>query len=107
MDASEGDLNLYAWNLLTCEAEDLRDPKAALDYAKKAVELSEEKQPAILDTLARALFLNGKLPEAIQVQEKALSLLPAEPSTPYEIRLSEQLEAQMEELRKAQKKPPR
>jgi tetratricopeptide (TPR) repeat protein len=70
------DLNEYAWELLTCEPADLRDPVAALPVAQKAVRKSGGKKPAILDTLALAYSLNGHVAKAIETEEKALSLLP-------------------------------
>ncbi|MCY3022216.1 MAG: tetratricopeptide repeat protein [Planctomycetota bacterium] len=68
--------NGYAWTLLTCADEKLRDPKAALPVARKAVELSKHEEAHILDTLALALFQNGVVAEAVQVQEQALARLP-------------------------------
>ena len=68
--------NHYAWTLLTCEIEDLRDPKAALPLAKRAVELTHGQDFASLDTLALALFLTGDVARAIATSEKALGLLP-------------------------------
>lgn len=70
--------NGYAWELLTCKDEALRDPRGALDPARKAAELSAHKNPAILDTYALALFRSGSLKEAVDTQKKAIDLLPAE-----------------------------
>jgi len=56
--------------------EDLRDPKAALPLAKRAVELTHEQDFASLDTLALALFLTGDVARAVATSEKALGLLP-------------------------------
>ena len=69
-------LNEYAWELLTCEPADLRDPVAALPVAKKAVEKSGGKDAGILGTLALAYFLTGDAAKAIETEEKAISLLP-------------------------------
>jgi thiol-disulfide isomerase/thioredoxin len=46
----------------------------ALKAAKRAVELTEEKDAAILDTLARVHFEQGNLDEAITWQKKAVAL---------------------------------
>ncbi|GMV80773.1 MAG: hypothetical protein AMXMBFR7_19570 [Planctomycetota bacterium] len=70
--------NGYAWELLTCKDETLRDPRGALDPARKAADLSAHKNPAILDTYALALFRSGSLKEAVDTQKKAIDLLPAE-----------------------------
>jgi serine/threonine protein kinase len=71
-------LNSYAWNLLTCEPEDLRDAAKALDCARRAAQRSSEHDATILDTLALAYFENGDAVRAAQTQERALSLLGSE-----------------------------
>ena len=70
-------LNAYAWELLTCADEKLIDARAALPFAEKAVELSKNKDPAILDTLALAYFKNKRIGTAISTEQKAIELLPA------------------------------
>lgn len=68
-------LNELAWNMLTeDEFEDARDIKLAESAAKKALELTKEKDPAIMDTYARALADGGDLKGAIQWQKKAVEL---------------------------------
>ena len=67
-------LNSVSWQILTKVEEDKRDNELALQLAKKAVELTESKNPAILDTYALALFRSGKIDQAIQVQTKAVEL---------------------------------
>lgn len=76
--ASAGELNDYAWSLLTIEPESLRNPAAALVRAQQAVALSEGKDAVILDTLAHAYFLTGDQSRAVATEEKALALLPAD-----------------------------
>ena len=84
-DASALKINQYAWVLLTCKPEDLRDPETALPIAKRAVEKSDENNQAshagILDTLALAYFMTGDTAKAIETQVKALALLPNEDSS--------------------------
>ncbi len=63
--------NKLAWQLLVGPKQ-LRDPKAALPLARKAVELSP-KQPLYLNTLGVALYYNGAFKEAISVLEKSLA----------------------------------
>ena len=46
----------------------------ALEHARKAAQFSNEKNAEILDTLARALFVNGKIKEAEETEKKALGL---------------------------------
>ncbi len=72
---NEQALNQIAWGIAT----ELKDPsKEALEVAAKAagkaVEKSESKNAAALDTLARVQFLQGKKDEAVATQEKALSV---------------------------------
>ena len=75
--ASARDKNICAWNLLTCDPPDLRDPETALRLAGEASAMSNHTNPGILDTLALAQHLTGETAAAIETEEKALSLLPA------------------------------
>jgi eukaryotic-like serine/threonine-protein kinase len=76
-DATPDDLAQYSMNFLTCEPKDLRDPAAALRYAKKSVDESGGTDSENLDILAQAYFQNGDRRQAIASEEKALALLPA------------------------------
>lgn len=67
-------LNAFAWTLLTMEGIPKRDLELGLRVAKAANDASEGKDPAILDTYARALFDNGKIKEALEYQKKAVEL---------------------------------
>jgi tetratricopeptide (TPR) repeat protein len=80
-------LNGCAWELLTSPEEKLRDAKAALPFAQKADEITKHENWAILDTLALALFRNGRKTEAIETERKAIALLPAnkQPDTRREL----------------------
>jgi thiol-disulfide isomerase/thioredoxin len=69
-----GMLNEFAWTLLTDPKIKKRDLVLATKLAKTAYDGSEGKDPAIIDTYARALFDSGKVDEAIQYQKKALAL---------------------------------
>jgi predicted Zn-dependent protease len=66
--------NQLAWTLLT--SKDLKDPD--LDVVEKiavrANDAAKGKDPAILDTLARAYFVHGKKEKAVETQELALKL---------------------------------
>jgi len=75
--------------LLTNKDEKQRDAKRALLLAEKAAEIAKHASPAIMDTLALAQFENGKVAEAVQTQEKAISLFPGRYSAVkfYEMRL--------------------
>ena len=71
-EASDDGLNSLAWKILTELEKDKRDVKLALDAAERANKLMEGKNGNTLDTYAMALFQNGKVEEAIEMQTKAL-----------------------------------
>lgn len=89
-------LNNYAWILMHCELEDLRDPQAALPFAKRAVERAAGKNPFFFDTLARAYFMTGDAAKAVETQEKALSRL-----SPEEVSMRTRFEAGLAKYRAA------
>jgi cytochrome c-type biogenesis protein CcmH/NrfG len=66
--------NNMAWLLLTAEDRSLRDPVRALELARSAARFSE--QGYILDTLATALWANGRVDEAVAAEKKAVELDP-------------------------------
>jgi len=68
-------LNQFAWRILTEVEKDKRDLSIALKAAQKAVHMTESKNPMTLDTYALALFENGNVAEAIQMQQKAVDLV--------------------------------
>ncbi|HLW77887.1 MAG TPA: protein kinase [Bryobacteraceae bacterium] len=74
--ASELDMQQYAWLLLTTPFQDLRDPREALTYAEKSVAITNGADPAMLDTLARAQAANRNFDDATRTEEKALALIP-------------------------------
>ena len=69
-------LNSYAWELLTSEDTSLRDAKAALPIAEKANKVAGEKNWGILDTLALAAFRTGRAQEAVDLEKKAIGMMP-------------------------------
>ncbi len=75
-ETSPGDKNDFAWELLTREPAELRDPQSALRLARDSCALTNNTNPIFLDTLALAQHLTGDTPAAIESQTKALSLLP-------------------------------
>jgi hypothetical protein len=66
--------NQLSWELLTHQGLKDRDLPLAEKIATRATEASENKNPAFLDTLARALFMQGKKDKAVELQEKAVTL---------------------------------
>ena len=66
-------LNEFAWTLLTDENIKQRNLPLATKLAKAALDASEGKDGAILDTYARALFDSGKVADAVAFQQKAVA----------------------------------
>jgi len=66
-------LNCVAWAYATSTDSAIRNPVAALQHARKAVQLSRDSEPAFLDTLAEAHYVNGEIAEAVRVQEQAIA----------------------------------
>jgi tetratricopeptide (TPR) repeat protein len=68
--------NEMAWFYATAKDLRYRNPKAALELAKKAVAASGGGWPNILDTLAEAYYVNHRLAEALTTEKKAIELDP-------------------------------
>jgi membrane associated rhomboid family serine protease/Tfp pilus assembly protein PilF len=68
--------NNLAWLLATCDDPKFRNPQAALAHARRAVQLSNWKQTAFIDTLAEAFYVNQDYTQAVETQAKALALAP-------------------------------
>jgi len=69
-------LNALAWRILTDVPQESRDLELAREAAAKAVTLTEEKNPSILDTYALAMYELGKkyVAQAVTLQKKAVDL---------------------------------
>ncbi len=67
-------LNAFAWTIMTSDQLKDRDLKLALQAAEKAHGLTEGKEGAVVDTYARALFVNGQVDKAIDQQKKAIEM---------------------------------
>ena len=68
--------NNLAWLYAMAKDEKFQDKLKALEHAVKAAELSNEGNGEILDTLAKVYFINGKVKEAVETENKALKLEP-------------------------------
>jgi tetratricopeptide (TPR) repeat protein len=68
--------NDLAWIYATSPDPQYRKPAEALTLAKHAVQSSKEPVPAIIDTLAEALLINGQAAEAVKTEEQAVKLAP-------------------------------
>ncbi len=67
-------LNEFAWNIMTDDKIKYHDMVLALRASRKACDLVKGTQPPLLDTYAKALFLNGQIKDAVQIQEIAIEL---------------------------------
>jgi thiol-disulfide isomerase/thioredoxin len=92
-------MNYLAWSIVNPEGEfsdTERDADLAVAAASKANDELKGKEPAIMDTLARAYFVKGDLDKAVETQTKAVELAEDE--------MKEQLTSALEEYKTAQKK---
>lgn len=94
-------LNSISWAIVDPEAA-IAKPDLALAFkaAERAVKLSEEKDPAILDTLARCYWLKGEKPKAIELQTKAVGLAKGDE---YDDEMREGLKKTLDEYKKGAK----
>ena len=77
--------NDLAWILATTPDASLRDPVEA-ERLMRGVLLDDERQPAMLDTLAAALAANGRFDEAVATTDRALRRARRDPALAEEIR---------------------
>ena len=70
-------LNNLAWLLATHPNDLVRNGAEAVRLAEKACQLTSERDPMMLGTLAAAYAESGRFPEAISASEKARSLAAA------------------------------
>lgn len=68
--------NNLGWLYATANDEAFQDKAKALEHAMRAAELSKGRNAQILDTLAKAYFINGKVKEAIDAEKQALKWEP-------------------------------
>jgi thiol-disulfide isomerase/thioredoxin len=70
--------NAMAWEIVADPDIQQRDLAVAETIATRANDATDGKEPVVLNTLARALFMRGKKDEAIAMQTKAVSLADAD-----------------------------
>lgn len=76
-------LSNLAWVLATCPDAGVRRGGEAVEFAKRAVELTKETDPIALDGLGAALAEVGRFAEAIEVMKKAMTLVQGHPDKQY------------------------
>jgi hypothetical protein len=74
--ATATDMNQAAWSLLFIDEPVLKDPHRALEFATLAVGMSGESDASMMITLALAHHLTGDHTRAVEVQERAIAMLP-------------------------------
>lgn len=93
-DAAASELDRAANALLTCTPEQLRNPKEAMAFAERAVQLTNFSEPGYLNTLSDAQLAAGaNRASALQTVRKALALDPPPP-------LKKVLESKLADLQK-------
>ena len=70
--------NELAWALVTARGVDQHGVVLAKTVAERASKAAKDQEPGILDTLARAQFMNGLTNEAVVTEQKAVELAPDE-----------------------------
>lgn len=63
-----------AWLMATCPNPKFRNVELAMSAAKKVIELTGERTPQALDTLAAATAASGRHREAVSLQQEAVQL---------------------------------
>lgn len=84
-------LNNLAWILATNPDARLRDGKLAVELAQRACELSKNKNPGVLDTLAAAYAETQRFADAANAAERALTLTSAANLTQFTTEIQERL----------------
>lgn len=81
-------LNNVAWQYATSTDPAIRNPAAALEYARKSVDLQKDHpNPNHLDTLAEALYVNDQPEDAAKTELQAIALAPPREKNTFEKRL--------------------
>jgi thiol-disulfide isomerase/thioredoxin len=91
--------NSLAWTIATQPGLEKRDLALAEKMAGRANEATKGKEPAILDTLARVQFMNGKKTEAIASEQKAVDIAPDEQKAFIEKFLASYQEGKLPEIK--------
>lgn len=103
-DANHDQIYNYAWLAVTTDPADLRDPKSALPYAKRAVETGGMHDQLSLHVLAQAYTGVGDYAHAEDAEQKALAeYAPVKPGDPVPVQ-QKMMENFLQEIRADLKK---
>lgn len=91
--------NDLAWRIATDDRIKQRDLGVAEKIARRANKASEEKEPGVLDTLARVMFMQGKKEEAIALQQKAVGLAEGDGKTQLQNTLDSYKKGELAEVK--------
>ena len=64
--------NDRAWFRATCRNESFRNPRGAIDDAKKACTITQWKEADVMDTLATACASAGDFDSAVRYEQQAM-----------------------------------
>ncbi len=87
-------MNSFAWSVFE-NCDDAACVASALEWSKRSVTATGHKEPAFLDTYANLLYKTGKKDEAIDMENKAIALVPEQEKAPYQ--------AAIEKMKKGEK----
>jgi hypothetical protein len=95
-EASSLILDMAAKDFLLAEPASLKDPYLAVNYAERAVALTQHKTPSMLLTLAQAYRASGQTKQSQATAAEALALLSAPQPGSVKPRIRIQLERQLQ-----------
>jgi thiol-disulfide isomerase/thioredoxin len=101
-DAHQDNANLQnglAWTLAVTKEANPRCLALAEKIAERANTIANGKDPAILDTLARAQFMNGKTNEAVVTEQKVVDIAPDEAKSFYKKFLTDYQQGKLPEIK--------
>jgi tetratricopeptide (TPR) repeat protein len=99
-------LDYIAWILATDDNPTIRNPQEAILLAEKACELSDNKQPELLSTLAVAYAAGGRFDDAVETIDKALQLAESLGREKLTKQLQKQLKNYKNRVTSEEKSPP-
>jgi thiol-disulfide isomerase/thioredoxin len=90
--------NALAWQIVADPTIKQPDLSLAETLATRANSAADGKEPAVLDTLARAQFMKGEKDEAIETETKAVDLAPTEQKADYQSTLDSYKKGELPKL---------